>query len=533
MALNQEERQFRFGLKTQKYFKEHQTNNKQNNAYFLFKINTFDQDNRDDVATVQVILISKQQRVKLVFSKTLDEVLDFQEEFQVYLSNLTGYQAYIDRINVHRNDDEDDNDQVLTEHKLTDMLLHFVNLSKSLADSNDDEGYVINADTILNILDRSKDVNLLRKYKLSLAEKYDDHGTSTFYKYGSAVDEEFGSFFLWQPEIKTQSNFMIRLLLTLLCVILIIFLIFISIICCCMKRKYQRKLKAERAMVKAFGLEQHSLTYSGYINSAFDSNSLLPIPGTNLYAYEGSNPIWLKKYDKIEAKTDHQSSSSSTASTSSSANYDSKLKSNSMNLKNHDLSSFYLKQLDSSPSNHTEKSKNQNNLTLTSELISIHDLSPKQTINEHQQKLQKSSEAFNLMSSEYKTDTLLTFASNKPTATIVSSFESSVVKQQKLNQPINDEMHSSSNHSRQGSNINSSANGSLQQPTIIFNTKNSNFKKIVENFNQMSNNSSSSNPNAMNTTQHQAEQQSTAYNQLPMNVNKDYSDLFAVESTVI
>ncbi len=525
MGLNQEEMQFRFGLKTQKYFKEFQTSNKEKNAYFMFKINTFDQDNRDDVATVQVILISKQQRVKLVLSKSLDEVLDFQDEFQIYLSNLTGYQAFIDRINVHRND-EDENDQALSEHKLTDMLLHFVNLSKSLGDSNDDEGYVINADKILNILDRSKDINLLRKYKLSLAEKYDDHGTSTFYKYGSAVDEEFGSFFLWQPEIKTQSSFMIRLLLTLLCVILIIFLIFISIVCCCMKRKYQRKLKAERAMVKAFGLEQHSLTYSGYINSAFDSNSLLPIPGTNLYAYEGSNPIWLKKYDKIETKTDHQSSSSSTASTSSSANYDSKMKSNSMTLKNHDLSSFYLKQLDSSPSNHTEKSKNQNNLTLTSELISIHDLSPKHS-NENQQKMPKSNENFNVNANDYKTETLLTFASNKPT--IVSTFESSILKQQKLNQSPNEEVHSSSNHSQEISTI-SSANGSLQQPTIIFNTKNSNFKKIVENFNQMSNISTISNANAV---QNHSELQSTSYNQLSMSVNKDYSDLFAVESTVI
>ena len=156
MPLSQEDRQFRFGLKTQKYFKEHQTNSKQN-AYFVFKINAFDEDNRDDVATVQVILISKQQRVKLVFSKTLDEVLGFQDEFQVYLSNLTGYQAYIDRINVHRNDDEDDNEQALTEHNLTDMLLHFVNLSRSLGESNhnddvnDNEGYVINADQIMNI----------------------------------------------------------------------------------------------------------------------------------------------------------------------------------------------------------------------------------------------------------------------------------------------------------------------------------------------------------------------------------------------
>lgn len=227
---------------------------------------------------------------------------------------------------------------------LTDMLLHFtrnepspsvssstVNSKSKNASKTDNSSYIISADTILSILDRSVDLDLLKKYKLTVAEKYDDSGSSTFFKYGSLMQDDYVNFFDFGEEdidggvggglfsssnsssSGLSSSLLTRLVLLIACFLLSFLLVSTVVVFYCMKRTYKRKLRAERAMVKAFGLEQTSMmtyndstqgmsgpaTVGGYLNMAFDSNSLLPIPGTNLYAYEGSNPMWLKKYEKV------------------------------------------------------------------------------------------------------------------------------------------------------------------------------------------------------------------------------------------
>lgn len=228
---------------------------------------------------------------------------------------------------------------------LTDMLLHFTRPdTKASTNKSNDEDYIINADTILNILDRSVDLELLKKYKLTIAEKYDDQGSSTYYKYGSISADDYVNFFDFGDDDdeggsssgggggffsssssasgtgSSSSSLLTRLVLLITCFLLSFLLISTVIVFYCMKKTYKRKLRAERAMVKAFGLEHNSMmttyndsgqmmgnggapavpaTVGGYLNMAFDSNSLLPIPGTNLYAYEGSNPMWLKKYEKV------------------------------------------------------------------------------------------------------------------------------------------------------------------------------------------------------------------------------------------
>lgn len=263
-----------------------------------------------DSAFVQVILINKQQRVKLVFSQPIEKVLKFQDEFQLYISNLTGYRAYIDKIYLHKVDEDFEESRVISSSRppvLTDMLLHFTQnenltfLTPGANISNSSNNYLINAETILNILDRSVDLDLLKKYKLSLAEKYDDQGSLTFYKYGTLSDEDYSNFFSIDSSSNINSNLLTRLILIVACFLLTFLLVSTVVVFYCMKKTYKRKLRAERAMVKAFGLEQRSITFNdtGYLNMAFDSNSLLPIPGTNLYAYEG-NPMWLKKYEKVK-----------------------------------------------------------------------------------------------------------------------------------------------------------------------------------------------------------------------------------------
>ncbi len=431
-------KQAKFQLKTQKHFRDQDFNINQNrNNFYQFNITVQDENNRMDKATIQVILINKQQRVKLVFVQPIEKVISFQEDFRAYVKNLTGYIANIDKISLHRGEnneeDEDDEEENQTStyvpRALTDMFLHFVKSDTSvLCDWNIDvtksqiENNIINADTILNVLDKSKDIELLRKYKLSLAEKYDNQGGSTFYKYGSsAIDDEFGSFFLWSTS-KNYSSFLARLILSILCVILLFFSCSTLVICCFMRNKYKKKIKTEKALIKAFGLEQRSLSYndaiSGYVNSAFDSNSLLPIPGTNLYSYEGSNPIWLRKYDKIDDKTQPSTSSSSPTSNETHCNSFLNSKKNSTNISNankskmtEECSSFYLKQLDSPPmcisrssstseNRHTVNKSIVENTTITSEILSIKNSSP----NEQKEK------------KVYSVDTLLTFASGNNNA---------------------------------------------------------------------------------------------------------------------
>jgi hypothetical protein len=440
----------KFRLVANVNFKEAQFFRKNQNPFFEFNLSVSDSDDpathHSDSTLIQLMYINKNQRVKLVFAKPFDKVLQFQDEFQAHVSNLTGHKAIIDKINIYtlnKNTLNSNNGTLVDEsssnnssrrflnatttttttttntnnnqYSLTEMVLHFINNNEKSVVGNLDQvaarnDLIIDAEKILAVLDRSKDTNLIKKYKLVLAEKYDEQSSYKFYKYGgSEKDEEVSSsresdfssnYFLgsliWQPNSKF---FYVRIFLFIVCVTLVFVSILIVIVCCCMRSSYKRKLKAERALVKAFGLEHRSLTYNdtinGYVNAAFDSNSLLPIPGTNLYAYEGSNPVWLKKYDKLDNKNNQSSNSnsglgSSASSTNGGGSGNEQLSSSSSRHKQQqhidDVSSFYLKQIDSSPptskcspssynSASNDKSSGINNInkTMTSDVYSIQD----------------------------------------------------------------------------------------------------------------------------------------------------------------
>jgi hypothetical protein len=261
-------------------------------------------------------LLTQQQRAKFVFSQPVEVVKEFQEEFKEFVSNLTGYKANIDRIYPHKLDADIENyfesstpNQV---PKLTEMLMHFMKHDVKLTESNDN--YILNADTVIKLLGKSNITELLNKYRLSLAENIDSRGTPNFFKYGVSSSEEevdknnYKNIFQWSAMPKNYTQFLVRLLLIALGVVFLFGGLIALTVCCCMRQKYQKKINAERALVKAYGLDQRSLNYndaiSGYLNAAFqsteNSDGLLACPGTNLYAYEGSNPIWLKKYEHIK-----------------------------------------------------------------------------------------------------------------------------------------------------------------------------------------------------------------------------------------
>ncbi len=386
--------------------KEHLMLKKSNqNPYFQFKIACRDENNHSDYSIVQLIYVNKYQRLRLVFAKSLDKVLESQDEFRTYISRLTGYKAIIDKIDAYKI-----NNTANRMNSFTQMTLHFINSDENLVLNHLDliaeqNLLVINAEKILSIFDRSNDLNLIKKYKLILAEKYENElsSMSNLNEFKEAADFDpqqetsdqlknsesfmFGATF-WRTNTRT---FFLRLFIFILILGLLILTLTIMTICCCMRLSYKRKLRAERALVKAFGLEQRSLNYAetinGYVNGGFDSpNSLLPIPGTsNLYAYEGStaNHIWLtnnsSKYDKLNDCNNPTTSSSSSAS--STHENESNKRSSNKKRHNDDISSFYLKQIDSSPTTSkcspssfsNEKTSSNGNKTMTSDVYSIQD----------------------------------------------------------------------------------------------------------------------------------------------------------------
>ncbi|RNA00245.1 cadherin-23 [Brachionus plicatilis] len=483
--------------------------NFEKNIYYQFNLSAFDQSGQNSSATIQIILINKQQRVKLVFSRSINQIQAIQTKFKEYISNLTGLRAFIDSVQVHRKEN--------TSSDMSEILMHFVEpksrmlrLDPSFRNINP-EYIVVDSDTILNILDRSKDIDLLKTYKLSLAEKYDNHGQSIFYRYSSRSEQDFGTFFLLSKV--SNQTFYTKLIILASFVLLVLCSLAFFIMCFCIRLKYKRKLRAERAMTKAFGFEQRSIAYSdpigGYLNHAFDSNSLLPIPGTNLYAYEGSNPVWMNKYDKIGCSNNQSSAASSSSSTSSdtsrvtsfgNSQYGSKNVNCDDNAKNQDISSFYLKQIDSpstdfspvSTSNNSDKNAAKNE-TMSSDVFS--NMSPNYDPPKETQNL-----------SSFKVENnLLTFAGGQKSdfnpKPEVFSFKEQIklLSSQRIKFSNGDE-----------------TNAAAKNEKVLYPKTVSSFTKIFDN--------SQSNSEKINTTDDSID---------TTNQSKDLSDMFAVESTVI
>lgn len=119
VSSNNKSKNYRFQIKTNVYMKPSKSSggaeasklavgqkggvvNMNKNILYQFNLSTWDENvtsGGGDQAVVQIIMINRQQRVKLVFSQPIDRVVRFQDEFQAYISNLTGFKAYIDKVN--------------------------------------------------------------------------------------------------------------------------------------------------------------------------------------------------------------------------------------------------------------------------------------------------------------------------------------------------------------------------------------------------------------------------------------------------
>jgi hypothetical protein len=346
-------------------------------------------------------------------------------------------------------------------------------------------------------------------------------------------------YFIWPgTAIKTSKSFLNYMLLLFAVAFLGLILItgFILLICCCMRHNYKQKLRTEKAINKAFGMDGcnsdvYADAFSGYINSAFDSTS--QIPGTNLYAYEGSNPIWLKKYDKIEMKSgigSNRSGSSSnssdqlTPSTSAASSIvdstqnrsNQELITSSKSRDNNEISSFFLTNrhiVDVSPNSMMSPSSSVQFINQQSSLQ--RDAKMKQLKLNNTQNI-----------SSFKTiDTLLTFASNN--TSMDNKYQQQQQKKQQQQHKTSNGVVFSINSQRKPlppfpANHIRSLESSHQ--FVLPNSFN-NYTKIFDSNDQMTTNETNNMMTTISTF-------SPNYkpNQL---VSKELSDLFVVESTVI
>lgn len=333
-----------FRLKSETYFRSSPVKN----TRFDFKLRVYDEDNQTDTANFQVYVLNKNQILNFIFAKSVDQIKELRAEFQNYINNHTGYNSCINMILAHRNENNIDSN---VNKYLTDMIIHFKNSS-----TNDSDINIIQAKDIVKIIDYSKDFTLIDKYKLVAIKQLSSHtATSLLILNQNAYSGNTEELVLSSPS-DNYPYIIIKLICFVSFSIIVFITIFIVIVCCFIQQKYKNKLKTERAIAKTFNQRPDDELHKNFFtNLAFESTSITNIPGTNLYSYEGSNPMWLKKYESLK-----NSLSSSTSSEVDNTN--------PKNEENHvGISSFYLKSKDGKDEeNEGEKFSDENNMSTNS-----------------------------------------------------------------------------------------------------------------------------------------------------------------------
>ena len=328
------------------------------------------------------------------------------------------------------------------------------------------------------------------------------------------------------------NSFLVKISLVVICIIFFITTVAVVVVCCLMKQKYERKLRAERAMAKTFGFgtkygADGLLHYSQHLQTMLlIRQSLSPQqPGggatnlTNMYTYEGTNPIWLKKYDKME--TEESSTDTSTCSKT-----DKNLNSpNTINTVD-EISAFYLKQGDSTFASrevrHFENININNNINNNNTNM-IYDSS-----NQTEESPKRADKSLSITSNDESMvgDNVCILKPNeiKSNNSILNCLSFSTQTAQKLN---NNRKTSMLKDSNTNTNNDTDQNTLISTPnTINTNTNITNDINCTNNNNQTNeiNNTPIPTPTpVINNTQ----------NQSTTSLHKDCSDLYALESTII
>ncbi|XP_074647720.1 cadherin-23-like [Tubulanus polymorphus] len=227
-------------------------------GYFNFKVKVNDSSGMFDTADMAIYLLNENQRVKVVFRGTTNEVGKIRRTFADFLSNQTGATINVDKITSHKGDDGKSDD------KLTDMFIHAV----------DNKGQILDARYVLDLVDTNY------------------ASLEAFFKEYNVIEVLLAV----EPEVKTDEVGTLRLALAVVAVALGVAVILLIILLWCCRRTYRRKLKAATAM--AFGSKDTTMNH-------------LQMPGTNLHTYEGSNPIWMESYENKGFKPEDTDSKNS------------------------------------------------------------------------------------------------------------------------------------------------------------------------------------------------------------------------------
>ncbi|XP_035669276.1 cadherin-23-like isoform X2 [Branchiostoma floridae] len=216
-------------------------------GYYTLNVSARDIGGQSDNASVEIYLLREDQRVKIVFQRTPDEVRAFKDEFAALLSNITGAIINVDDIQFHTTDDQQ------TDELRTDMFIHGVDRTT---------GLIMDKERLIELIDANYEflVRLLRDYNVV--------------EYQVAVP---------QVQDVTYDNLIIAI--AAMAGILVISIALIATVCVCWTSRLKRELRASQAMLYS----------TKDVIPDLSEKDALQVPGTNQFAIDGSNPMWGKE----------------------------------------------------------------------------------------------------------------------------------------------------------------------------------------------------------------------------------------------
>ncbi|CAL1529751.1 unnamed protein product, partial [Lymnaea stagnalis] len=224
-------------LKTNMYFKP------QMSGFFMVDLQVTDKGGLSDTARLRISLINDDQRLIVVFRRTIDTVGPIKDIIVSALSNKIGVRIVVDSIQTHQTDTGQ------ADLAKTDLFIHGEDYKTN---------EVIPALRLLSMIDQKNAqlITLLNEYNvLQIVPAQQD-------KVDNSVEEKL-----------KMAVILISVVLGLICIVLAIVLFYVH-------RRYQRKLKAATAMA-----------YTPSDSDLYKAD----IPGTQINSFENANPIFLEK----------------------------------------------------------------------------------------------------------------------------------------------------------------------------------------------------------------------------------------------
>ncbi|XP_069123032.1 cadherin-23-like isoform X3 [Argopecten irradians] len=234
-------------IKTSTYFRSDLS------GYYLMNVSVMDTvaPFYSSNAMIRISLINDNQRVKVIFRNSVEEVKNISSRFRDDLERITGYRIVVDQIQTH------ENSQGKPEVDKTDMFIHAEDRA---------------TDKII------EPAELLSKIDAHAAELI---GVLNEYNILQIVPTT-------QAEEEDDSKRLLVMTIVLIAIVLGIPCLVLAIILHITRKQYQRKLKAATAM--AYGSKDSDM-------------QKLEMPGTNMHAYEKSHydNFWLTRSDRIQS----------------------------------------------------------------------------------------------------------------------------------------------------------------------------------------------------------------------------------------